>query len=164
LRVRERYDIIENDRAPPPKPCYQERTDGSGMTISAKSASRSMPVMKSSITHSWAPTRTRQITAGSWTDARADPGHLFPRHFAGPLSAHHRNFHRGVAPGAITGSACPRGDRGASVQAGLPGAPERRYALREVKARLHQASFRDAVLTALRRSLCDFRVTRAAST
>jgi putative restriction endonuclease len=27
-------------------------------------------------------------------------------------------------------------------------APERRYALREVKARLHQASFRDAVLTA----------------
>jgi hypothetical protein len=34
---------------------------------------------------------------------------------------------------------------GASAQAGLPGAPERRYALREVKAR-----FRDAVLTAYR--------------
>jgi putative restriction endonuclease len=29
-----------------------------------------------------------------------------------------------------------------------PDAPERRYALREVKARLHQASFRDAVLAA----------------
>jgi putative restriction endonuclease len=35
---------------------------------------------------------------------------------------------------------------GASAQAVLPDAPERRYALREVKARLHQASFRDAVL------------------
>jgi putative restriction endonuclease len=37
---------------------------------------------------------------------------------------------------------------GASAQAGVPAAPERRYALREVKARLHQASFRDAVLAA----------------
>jgi putative restriction endonuclease len=36
----------------------------------------------------------------------------------------------------------------ASAQAAPPDAPERRYALREVKARLHQASFRDAVLTA----------------
>ena len=39
---------------------------------------------------------------------------------------------------------------GASAQAASPAAPERRYALREVKARLHQASFRDAVLTAYR--------------
>ena len=37
---------------------------------------------------------------------------------------------------------------GASAQAVPPHAPERRYALREVKARLHQASFRDAVLAA----------------
>ncbi len=37
---------------------------------------------------------------------------------------------------------------GASAQAAPPAAPERRYALREVKARLHQASFRDAVLAA----------------
>ena len=37
---------------------------------------------------------------------------------------------------------------GASAQAAVPAAPERRYALREVKARLHQASFRDAVLAA----------------
>jgi putative restriction endonuclease len=37
---------------------------------------------------------------------------------------------------------------GASAQALPPDAPERRYALREVKARLHQASFRDAVLAA----------------
>jgi putative restriction endonuclease len=37
---------------------------------------------------------------------------------------------------------------GASAQAVLPEAPERRYALREIKARLHQASFRDAVLAA----------------
>jgi putative restriction endonuclease len=37
---------------------------------------------------------------------------------------------------------------GASAQAALPAAPERRYALREVKTRLHQATFRDAVLTA----------------
>jgi len=37
---------------------------------------------------------------------------------------------------------------GASAQAVPPDAPERPYALREVKARLHQASFRDAVLAA----------------
>jgi putative restriction endonuclease len=37
---------------------------------------------------------------------------------------------------------------GASAQASPPNVPERRYALREVKARLHQASFRDAVLSA----------------
>jgi putative restriction endonuclease len=37
---------------------------------------------------------------------------------------------------------------GASAQAALPASPERRYALREVKARAHQASFRDAVLSA----------------
>jgi putative restriction endonuclease len=37
---------------------------------------------------------------------------------------------------------------GASAEAAPPEAPERRYALREVKARLHQASFRDAVLAA----------------
>jgi len=37
---------------------------------------------------------------------------------------------------------------GASAEAAVPAAPERRYALREVKARLHQASFRDAVLAA----------------
>jgi putative restriction endonuclease len=39
---------------------------------------------------------------------------------------------------------------GASAQAAPPDPPERRYALREVKARLHQASFRDAVLSAYR--------------
>jgi putative restriction endonuclease len=33
-------------------------------------------------------------------------------------------------------------------QAKLPASPERRYALREIKERLHQASFRDAVLSA----------------
>jgi putative restriction endonuclease len=37
---------------------------------------------------------------------------------------------------------------GASAQATPPEAPERRYVLREVKARLHQATFRDAVLAA----------------
>src|SRR5438270_13822604 len=37
---------------------------------------------------------------------------------------------------------------GASAQAALPASPERRYALREIKVRLHQASFRDAVLSA----------------
>src|SRR5215470_5026089 len=37
---------------------------------------------------------------------------------------------------------------GASAQALPPDLPERRYALREIKARLHQASFRDAVLAA----------------
>ncbi len=44
-----------------------------------------------------------------------------------------------LAFGAIVGS---------SADAAPPAAPERRYALREIKARLHQASFRDAVLAA----------------
>jgi putative restriction endonuclease len=35
---------------------------------------------------------------------------------------------------------------GDASDAAPPAAPERRYALREVKARLHQTSFRDAVL------------------
>ena len=40
---------------------------------------------------------------------------------------------------------------GASAQVTLPASPERRYALREIKARfLHQASLRDAVLSAYR--------------
>jgi putative restriction endonuclease len=39
---------------------------------------------------------------------------------------------------------------GAFAQATLPASPERRYALREIKGRLHQASFRDAVLSAYR--------------
>jgi putative restriction endonuclease len=37
---------------------------------------------------------------------------------------------------------------GASAAATPPTAPERRYALREIKQRLHQSSFRDAVLAA----------------
>jgi putative restriction endonuclease len=37
---------------------------------------------------------------------------------------------------------------GASAQATLPASLARRYALREIQARLHQASFRDAVLSA----------------
>jgi putative restriction endonuclease len=37
---------------------------------------------------------------------------------------------------------------GASAQALVPDAPERRYALREIKQRLHQAAFREAMLTA----------------
>ena len=37
---------------------------------------------------------------------------------------------------------------GACAQATLPAPPERRYALREIKTRLHQTSFRDAVLAA----------------
>jgi len=65
-------------------------------------------------------------------------------------SAHHsrrsswdgtRRAYRQLAFGALVG---------ASVQAALPASPERRYALREIKARLHQASFRDAVLSAYR--------------
>src|SRR5271166_2780217 len=52
---------------------------------------------------------------------------------------HPENLRVQLAFGAIVG---------ASAQAALPAAPERRYALREIKQRLHQASFRDAVLTA----------------
>ena len=48
---------------------------------------------------------------------------------------------------------------GASAQATLPASPKRRYALREIKARLqHQASFRDAVLSAYREVAVRFRI------
>jgi putative restriction endonuclease len=55
------------------------------------------------------------------------------------LGWHPKRLHARLAFGALAG---------ASAQAMPPDAPERRYALREVKARLHQGSFRDAVLAA----------------
>jgi hypothetical protein len=35
-------------------------------------------------------------------DPPVDPGHLFPRHVAGSISADHPDIHRGLAPGAVT--------------------------------------------------------------
>src|SRR3984893_7865398 len=45
---------------------FPRRGLGSGMTTSEKLIARSMRVMMSSITNSWALTRTRQITVFSW--------------------------------------------------------------------------------------------------
>jgi hypothetical protein len=61
---------------------------------------------------------------------------------------HHPDVHRRVAPRAPAGQLAFGMIVGASAQAVLPASPERRYALREIKARLHQATFRDAVLSA----------------
>jgi hypothetical protein len=47
------------------RPCLREEALGFGMMISAKLTARSMRVMMSSTTNSWAPTRTSRITAGS---------------------------------------------------------------------------------------------------
>jgi hypothetical protein len=57
-------------------------------------------------------------------------------------------IHRGLASERLRVQLAFGALVGASGQAAPPDAPERRYALREVKARLHQASFRDAVLAA----------------
>jgi hypothetical protein len=67
-----------------------------------------------------------------------------------------------MASGDLTGPACFGALVGASAQAAPLDAPERRYALREVKARLHQASFRDAVL-APTGTVCDPSSARAAA-
>jgi putative restriction endonuclease len=98
---------------------------------------------------SWAPTRTRRITAGSgmrWS-ARSrsiyflgtSPGRYQPIIPTFVVGWHPERLRVDLAFGMIVG---------ASAQATLPASPERRYALREIKARLHQASFRDAVLSA----------------
>ena len=119
------------------------------MTISARLIARSTRVMMSSTTNSWALTRTRRITAGFWmrcsgrsrssiSSARRPVG-ISPSSRHSSSGWHPERLRVQLAFGALVG---------ASAQATLPASPERRYALREIKARLHQASFRDAVLSA----------------
>jgi len=67
------------------------------------------------------------------------PGHYQPIIPTSIVGWHPERLRVHLAFGAIVG---------ASAEAVPPDAPERRYALREVKTRLHQASFRDAVLAA----------------
>jgi hypothetical protein len=55
------------------KTVFPKRVLGSGMTISARLIARSTRVMMSSTTHSWAPTRTRRITVGSWMRCSSRP-------------------------------------------------------------------------------------------
>jgi hypothetical protein len=114
--------------------CSRDGALWSGMTISEWSTSRSMPVMMSSITHSWAPTRTRRITAGSSTQCESRPRSSIS-------SALRPGRYQPITPTFIVGWYPERlrvrlafgAIVGASAQAGLPAAPERRYALREVK-------------------------------
>src|SRR5205085_11947471 len=68
------------------------------------------------------------------------PGHYQPIIPTFVVGWHPERLRVQLAFGAIVG---------ASAEASPPTAPERRYALREVKERLHKASFRDAVLEAL---------------
>jgi putative restriction endonuclease len=79
---------------------------------------------------------------------RQVPVILFPRVLARPLPAHHPRIRGGLAARAATRRTHIGAIVGASAQATVPAAPERRYALREIKQRLHQASFREAVLSA----------------
>ena len=75
----------------------------------------------------------------NFTGSRPSPGRYQPITPTFIVGWHPERLRVPLAFGAIVG---------ASAQAVLAEAPERRYALREVKARLHQASFRDAVLAA----------------
>src|SRR3954451_20805402 len=54
----------------------------------------------------------------------------------------------GWSPQSLTARIAFGEARGADMPAAAPEAPERRYALRQVKQRLHQASFREGVLAA----------------
>jgi len=122
---------------------------GSGMTISVKLIARSTLVMMSSITNSWGPTLPQPINR--WLlDAMqqqipiiyflgTSPGRYQPIIPTFIVGWHPERLRVQLAFGALIG---------ASVKAAPPDAQERRYALRGVKARLHQATFRDAVLAA----------------
>src|SRR5438552_4135227 len=101
------------------------------MTISARLIARSTRETRLWTTPSWAPTRHRRIPE---CDAAADPGHLFPRHVAGSLSGDHPDVHRGWHPERLRVDLAFGMIVGASAQAALPASPERRYALREIKA------------------------------
>jgi putative restriction endonuclease len=57
-------------------------------------------------------------------------------------------FILGWSPQALTARIAFGEARGADMPTAAPEAPERRYALRQVKQRLHQASFREGVLAA----------------
>jgi putative restriction endonuclease len=76
-----------------------------------------------------------------------DTGHLFPRHRTWPLPGHASGLHYWVGRQALKA----RVAFGVLDQEALmppETALERRYALRAVKQRLHQASFREAVISA----------------
>ena len=101
------------------------------------------------ITHSWTPTLTHRIAVGcgircgvkspSSTFSALPPARYQPITPTFIVGWHPERLRVQLTFGTLVG---------ASAQAAPPDAPERRYALREVKARLHQASFRDAVLAA----------------
>ena len=128
---------------------FRVKADAFGTTISVRPTARSTRVMMSSTTPSWAPTRPRQITArsGMRCSSRSrssnllgtSPGRYQPIIPTFIVGWHPERLRVQLAFGALIG---------ASAQAAPPDLPERWYALREVKARLHQASFRDAVLAA----------------
>src|SRR5260221_1001738 len=107
-----------------------------------------MRVMNWSSTPSWGRTELTGQPMAPRCDGAADPDHLFPRGLSRPVSADQPDVHRGLAPRSIAGIARIRSDGWASAQAAPPPVPERRYALREVKTRLHQTSFRDAAVAA----------------
>src|SRR5437899_3518293 len=119
------------------------------MTINVKLIARSTRVMMSSIANSWA--LTPNSADNRWLlDAMQQqipviyflgisPGHYQPINPTFIVGWHPERLRVQLAFGALVG---------ASAQAVPPDAPERRYALREVKARLHQATFRDAMLAA----------------
>jgi hypothetical protein len=87
-----------------------------------------------------------------------NPGHLFPRHLARSVSAHHPHFYHRVAPGGSPGPTCFRGDRrgvGSSCLAGGPRA--------SLRASRGQDTPTSSILSRcrperLRRSVCDFSV------
>jgi putative restriction endonuclease len=110
----------------------------SGMTISARLIARSTRVMMSSTTHSWAPTRTRRITAGSWMRCSSRSPVIY---FLGTSPGRYQpiipTFIVGWHPERLRVDLAFWVIIGASAQATLPAPPERRYALREIKARLH---------------------------
>jgi hypothetical protein len=72
---------------------------------------------------------------------QTDPGHLFPWGLSTSLSAHHPHFIVGWHPERLRVELAFGAILGASAQAALPAAPERRYALREIKARLLRHPF-----------------------
>jgi putative restriction endonuclease len=74
--------------------------------------------------------------------------HLLPRRLPRALPAHNPDLRVDWDPRRLTARIAFGELAGATATATAPDAVERRYALRLVKHRLHQASFRDGVLAA----------------
>lgn len=121
----------------PSEPCFPGEAGAFGMRIRARPIAKSMPVMMSSNTRSWAVTRTRRITAGS--------GMLCSGRSRSSISSARRRVTIRLTFRHSSSDGIP-----SDYESNLPSGRSSGLRPRPPCQRLHQASFRDAVLAAYR--------------